>query len=102
MSKPIVSALKPQGVEPEAAKTHAWCACGRTGTQNPVLRKRLNVEEGARRLETFLRASVEMMQVLARAGGHNPLSGFTQDDLATWNRPMAELTGIAFAGDSPQ
>jgi methylamine---glutamate N-methyltransferase subunit C len=38
------------------------------------------------------------MQVLARACGHNHLNQFQLDDLTTWNREMAYLTGVAYAG----
>ena len=40
----------------------------------------------------------ELMQVLARACGHAELSGFTADDITTWKRDMAELSGVRFAG----
>jgi len=38
---------------------------------------------------------------MARACGHDRLSGFTRDDLVTWKRNVADLTGVAFAGDTP-
>ena len=41
------------------------------------------------------------MQILARACGHNHLSRFSQDDLTTWNRDIAYLTGIAYGGVTP-
>lgn len=67
-------------------------------TQRPELRARLQVDVGAERLERFLRASVELMQVMARACGHARLADFCVDDLVTFRRDMAELSGIAFAG----
>ena len=39
-----------------------------------------------------------MMKVLARACGHSHLSDFTVEDLATPQREMADLSGVAFAG----
>ena len=42
--------------------------------------------------------SVELMQVMARACGHDHLSNFSSDDLTTWKREMAELSGVAFGG----
>src|SRR5262249_53230938 len=45
-------------------------------TQKPHLRARLPVDEAAERLNRFLRASVELMQVLARACGHRHLREF--------------------------
>ena len=67
-------------------------------TQKPELRKRLDVQTGAERLARYFGASVELMQVLARACGHSSLDQFCQDDITTWKREMADLSGIRFAG----
>ena len=67
-------------------------------TQRPELRARLPVRRAALRLQRFLGASVELMGVLARACGHTHLAGFCRDDLTTWKREMAELSGVPFAG----
>jgi glutamate synthase domain-containing protein 2/nitrite reductase/ring-hydroxylating ferredoxin subunit len=67
-------------------------------TQRPELRARLPVDEAAHRLHRFLSASVELMSVLARACGHRHLSGFCTDDLTTFDREMAHLTGVAYGG----
>ncbi len=76
------------------------CPAG-IATQKPELRARLDVEESAKRLERFFRASTELMSVLARACGHAHLSDFDRRDLATWNDTMARLSGIAYAGIAP-
>ena len=70
-------------------------------TQQPHLRARLPVEEAAQRLNRFLRATVELMQILARACGHSHLREFSADDLTTFDREMAHLTGIAYGGVTP-
>ncbi len=67
-------------------------------TQKQHLRDRLPVEAAAQRLARFFGASVELMQVLARACGHTHLGEFNAGDLTTFNRPMAELSGVAFGG----
>jgi len=36
--------------------------------------------------------------VLARACGHASLSDFRAEDLTTWKKEMAELSGVRFAG----
>jgi len=69
-------------------------------TQKEHLRARLIVEQSAARLDRFFRASVELMQVLARACGHDRLSGFNPGDLVSWKRGVADLAGVAFAGDA--
>ena len=45
-------------------------------------------------------ASVDLMKVLARACGHDRLSGFNVDDLTTWKQDLADLTGVAYGGVS--
>lgn len=75
------------------------CPVG-VATQKPELRKRLDVQVGAERLSRYFGASVELMQVLARACGHDSLSGFTMRDITSWKREVADLSGIRFAGVS--
>jgi methylamine---glutamate N-methyltransferase subunit C len=67
-------------------------------TQKPALRARLDVQAGAERLARFFGASVELMQVMARACGHDSLNGFDANDLTTWKREMADLSGLRYAG----
>ena len=73
------------------------CPAG-IATQNADLRQRLNVEKSAKQLRNFLEASVELMQVMARACGHDSLSSFNRSDLATWHREMALLSGVKYSG----
>lgn len=73
------------------------CPAG-IATQNPTLRARLDVQAGAERLARFFGASVELMQVMARACGHDSLSDFNPDDLTSWKRHMADLSGVKFGG----
>jgi glutamate synthase domain-containing protein 2 len=67
-------------------------------TQKPGLRSRLVVEESARRLGEFLTSAVQQIATLARACGHDRLDQFAVDDLTTFDREMAALTGIAYGG----
>lgn len=73
------------------------CPAG-IATQKPELRQRLKVDHAAQRLANFLQASVELMQVMSRACGHTHLNQFNKDDLASWNRELAELAGIEWSG----
>ncbi len=70
-------------------------------TQKPHLRQRLQVEASAERLKNFFEATVSLMKVMARACGHRHLKDFSKEDLTTWNREMAYLTGIRYAGVTP-
>lgn len=73
------------------------CPAG-IATQKADLRQRLNVDKSAVQLKNFFEASVELMQVMARACGHDALARFNKDDLATFNREMAFLSGIKYSG----
>ncbi len=73
------------------------CPAG-IATQKADLRQRLNIEKSAQQLKNFFQASTELMQVLARACGHDNLKDFNQNDLATWHVEMARLSGITYAG----
>ena len=67
-------------------------------TQKPHLVSRIIVEKSAAQLTNFFEASVELMQVMARACGHDHLSKFSADDLTTWKKDMADLSGVAYGG----
>ena len=70
-------------------------------TQKPSLRARLEVEKSAKQLKNFLTGSVNLMKIMARACGHRHLNEFCINDLTTFNRDMAYLTGIEYAGVVP-
>ena len=73
------------------------CPAG-IATQKADLRQRLNVDKSSLQLKNFFDASVELMQVMARACGHDSLAKFNKDDLATWHRELAHLSGVTYAG----
>ncbi|MBI4943670.1 MAG: Rieske 2Fe-2S domain-containing protein [Actinobacteria bacterium] len=67
-------------------------------TQKPHLRARLPVQRAAEQLTRYLGAMTELMVVLARACGHDSLSGFTPRDLTSAKRDVADLVGVSYAG----
>ncbi len=71
-------------------------------TQKPELRARLPVRTAAERLARYFTSTVELMAVLARACGHTRFDQFDPSDLTTWQREMADLSGVAFAGVGEQ
>jgi len=73
------------------------CPAG-IATQKPELRAKLDVDGSAQRLTRFFQSSVTLMKVLARACGHHHFSDFNSNDLTTWKKEMAELSGVAFGG----
>ncbi|WP_245540921.1 FMN-binding glutamate synthase family protein [Octadecabacter antarcticus] len=77
-----------------ACHTHN-CPVG-IATQKPHLVNRLVAEKFAQQLVNFFVASVGLMQVMARACGHDHLSKFNADDLTTWKKDMAAISGVVF------
>ncbi len=75
------------------------CPAG-IATQNPELRKRLDVDASAKRLATFFESSVALMKVMARACGHSRFDEFSLEDLATFDEKLARLSGIEYSGVS--
>jgi methylamine---glutamate N-methyltransferase subunit C len=67
-------------------------------TQKPELRKKLDSENAAKRLNRFFESSVELMKVMARACGHAHLNQFNPEDIGTWHRKMANMSGINYTG----
>lgn len=67
-------------------------------TQKDELRQRLDIDKSATQLQNFFTASVALMQVMARACGHSALNQFNKNDLATWHREMAFLSGVQYSG----
>ena len=77
------------------------CPAG-VATQKEELRARLQVDVAAERLARFLKASVALMQVMARACGHAHLRDFCPDDITSWKRTVANLAGIQYGGVSTE
>jgi glutamate synthase domain-containing protein 2 len=67
-------------------------------TQKDSLRARLKIQESAEQLCRFFLAATELMQVMARACGHDHLNKLSPEDLTTFDRDMAHLAGIPYAG----
>lgn len=73
------------------------CPAG-IATQKKDLRQRLDVDKGAKQLANFFDASTRLMQMMARACGHDSLHKLNTEDLATFNRDMALLSGVNYGG----
>ena len=77
------------------------CPAG-IATQNPELRRKLDVDHAAERLARLLHATVQLMREMAKACGHHHLNQFRRDDLASWHRELAEMAGIESSGWNPR
>ena len=69
------------------------CPIGIT-TQNPELRKHLNTEKSANRLENFLNASNEELKNFARLTGNDDIHELSVGDLMTTNTEISNFTNI--------
>jgi glutamate synthase domain-containing protein 2/DNA-directed RNA polymerase subunit RPC12/RpoP len=69
------------------------CPTGVT-TQNPELRKRLNIENSAKRLANFLKVTKHELEVFGRITGNNDIHELSVDDLNTSNSEISKYTNI--------
>lgn len=67
-------------------------------TQDPELRKLVDIDTSAKQVENFYRTSIGMMKVMARACGHDHVNKFCHEDLSTWHREMSHLSGVEYSG----
>ena len=67
-------------------------------TQQEHFRQRLQVQASALRLKNYFEATVSLMKILAHACGHASLAQFRKEDLTTWKREMAHLSGVRYGG----
>lgn len=73
------------------------CPYGIT-TQDPKLRKRLNVEEGSKKVANLLQAFAEEASMLAMLAGKTSLSNLEKEDLRALTLDVSKITGVKLAG----
>ena len=73
-----------------------YCPAG-IATQDPELRKRLDVDAAARRVANFLNVSLEELRTFARITGHENLHDLSANDLVTVSGEIAAHTNIRHA-----
>lgn len=81
------------GCQQYRACSSGKCPIG-IATQDPELRKRFNVEIGAKRLENFLNVTLEELKTIARIAGHSNVHDMSVSDVATFNRDISDYTNI--------
>ena len=69
------------------------CPVGVT-TQDPELRKRLDIDKSAKRLENFLNVSISELEDFARLTGNDDIHKLSIEDLCTTNSEISDNTGI--------
>ncbi len=84
-----------------ACRQYRICGSGRCpmgiATQDPALRGRLQIEEGAKRVANYLNCSREELRTFARITGHSNVHDLCLEDLVTINREISEYTDIRHA-----
>ncbi len=63
-------------------------------TQDEELRKRLNIEASAKRVENYLRVSTEELKTFARITGHTDVHELNINDLCTINSEISDYSDI--------
>ena len=85
----------------QACQQYKICGMGScpvgNATQNPELRKRLDIDKSAQRVANYLNVTLEELKTFARVTGHNSVHGLSVDDLVTLNREISEFTNIPHA-----
>ena len=74
-----------------------YCPVG-IATQNPMLRKRLNVDEAAARVGNYLILTTQELKMFARISGVADIHGLAIGNLITTDESIAKYTGIRHAG----
>ena len=64
-------------------------------TQDPELRRRLDIDLAAQRLENFLRVSTDELKDFARLTGNSDVHGLAVSDLCTTSSEISNYTAIA-------
>ncbi len=75
------------------------CAFG-IGTQDPELRKRLDIEAAAQRVANYIQAMTIEATILAKAAGKTKLSSLEREDLRSLTLESCAMTGIPLVGSN--
>jgi glutamate synthase domain-containing protein 2 len=68
-------------------------------TQEPELRKKLNVEEAAEKVANFIKNSTEEIKMITGACGKNNIHNLSKDNLRALNSEIAKITKIKLISD---
>ena len=76
-----------------------YCPVG-IATQNPELRKRLDVDAAAARVANYLILTTQELATFGRISGISDIHGLTPRNLITTDENIAKYTGIRHAGEA--
>ncbi len=69
-------------------------------TQDPKLRKNLDVEQAAQDVANYIKNCTEEIKMVAGACGKDNIYDLSSDDLTALNLETAKITGVKFVGDN--
>jgi len=94
-------AIASAGLMAAACQQYRVCGTGKcpvgAATQDPELRKRLNVDAAAERVANYLNVTLQELKTFARITGHEYLHDINVSDLCTIDREISEYTNIPHA-----
>lgn len=90
------SAMMALGCQQYRVCHNGSCPIG-IASQNPEVRARFDIDKGAKRIENFLKVTLEEMKTFARVCGYHDVHDFSIDDMVTTNREISEYTKIPHA-----
>jgi len=75
------------------------CAFG-IGTQDPELRRRLDIDEAAQQVANYIQAMTNEAVILAKAAGKTKLTSLEREDLRSLTLETCAMTGIPLIGSN--
>jgi glutamate synthase domain-containing protein 2 len=75
------------------------CAFG-IGTQDPELRRRLDIDEAAQQVANYIQAMTNEAIILAKAAGKTRLTSLEREDLRSLTLEACAMTGIPLIGSN--
>ncbi len=67
-------------------------------TQDPELRKNLDIDEAAERVANYLKVITEECKMLAQLAGKTDVHNLEKEDLRALSEDVARITGVKMAG----
>jgi len=78
------------------------CSTGRCprgiATQDPALRRRIRVDDAAQRVENYLNATIEELEMFTQLSGKTCTGNLERDDLRALNADAAAIAGVKLVG----
>lgn len=75
------------------------CPVG-VATQDPELRKRLDIDASAQRVANFLNVSLKELKMFARVTGNHSVHDLSRENIVTMDSDLARYTGIRHIGEA--